>query len=94
MAFLWNFTLFFFHDIADMLIESLNFSFEHGISSSSQRNGVITLLPKKDRTPDLVKNYRPISLLTTDFLNSLQKLWLIDLKVFLMVLFMKIRVVL
>ena len=67
MAFLWNFTLFFFHDIADMLIESLNFSFEHGILCSSQRNGVITLLPKKDRTPDLVKNYRPISLLTTDY---------------------------
>ena len=39
----------------------------HGILSSSQRNGVITLLPKQDRTPDLVKNYRPISLFTTDY---------------------------
>ena len=33
----------------------------------SQRNGVITLLSKKDNDPLLVKNYRPITLLTVDY---------------------------
>ena len=44
-------------------------TWDQGILSSSQRNGIITLLPKKDRDPTSVKNYRPISLclLTTDY---------------------------
>ena len=62
-----EFYIVFFHDIADLLIASLNFSFEQGILSPSQRNGVVTLLPKKDRDPNFVKNYRPISLLTTHY---------------------------
>ena len=35
--------------------------------SVSQRNGVITLLPKKDKDHLLIKNYRPITLLTVDY---------------------------
>ena len=35
--------------------------------SSSQRNGVITLIPKKDRDASYLKNFRPISLLTVDY---------------------------
>ena len=62
-----EFYIVFFQDIADLLISSLNYSFDQGILSSSQRNGVITLLPKKDRDPTSVRNYRPISLLTTDY---------------------------
>ena len=31
------------------------------------KNGLVTLLPKKDQDPNFVKNYRPISLLTTDY---------------------------
>ena len=50
-----------------MLISSFNFSLQSGMLSPSQRNGVITLLPKKDKDPLQVKNYRPITLLTTDY---------------------------
>ncbi len=39
----------------------------NGILSQSQRNGVISLLPKKDKDPLFINNYRPISLLTVDY---------------------------
>ena len=50
-----------------MLLNCYLYSLEQGFMSSSQRNGIITLLPKKDKDPLLVKNYRPISLLNTDY---------------------------
>ena len=62
-----EFYIVFWPDICDMLISSFNFSLQSGMLSPSQRNGVITLLPKKDKDPLQVKNYRPITLLTTDY---------------------------
>ena len=50
-----------------MLLNSFNFSLQNGLMSSSQRNGVITLIPKKDRDTSYLKNFRPISLLTVDY---------------------------
>ena len=57
----------FWPDIGDKLMNSFNFSLQTGILSPSQRNGIITLLPKKDKDPLLIKNYRPITLLTIDY---------------------------
>jgi mannosylglycoprotein endo-beta-mannosidase len=57
----------FWPDICDMLISSYNYSMENGILSPSQRNGIITLIPKKEKDPLEIKNYRPISLLTVDY---------------------------
>ena len=75
-----EFYLVFWKDISDMLLNSFNFSLQNGILSSSQRNGVITLIPKKDKDTFYLKNFRPISLLTVDykllaktFANRLQK---------------------
>lgn len=57
----------FFEDICDLLLASYNFSFNSGTLTVSQRNGVITLIPKKDKDPLYIKNFRPITLLTTDY---------------------------
>lgn len=62
-----EFYIVFWKDISDMLIDSFNFSLQNGLMSSSQRNGVITLIPKKDRDASYLKNFRPISLLTVDY---------------------------
>ncbi len=62
-----EFYIVFWNDICDMLLDSYNYSFENGLLSLSQRNGVITLLPKKDKDLMEVQNYRPISLLTVDY---------------------------
>ena len=35
--------------------------------SVSQRRGIIKVIPKKDADPCLVKNWRPITLLNTDY---------------------------
>jgi len=62
-----EFYIVFWNDICDMLLDSFNFSFDNGLLSLSQRNGIITLLPKKDRDPLKIQNYRPISLLSVDY---------------------------
>ena len=62
-----EFYIVFFNDICDMLLDCFNYSFEKGFMSSTQRTGVITLLPKKDKDPHLIKKHRPISLLNTDY---------------------------
>ena len=48
------------------LIDVLNFSFTHGSLSDTQRQGILRLLFKKDNPLDL-KNWRPFSLLNTDY---------------------------
>ena len=62
-----EFYIVFWPDVSDMLVDSYNYSLENGLLSLSQRNGIITLIPKKDKDPLEIKNYRPISLLTTDY---------------------------
>ena len=50
-----------------MLLNSYSFSLQNGFMSLSQRNGVITLIPKKDKDLLYLKNFRPITLLTVDY---------------------------
>ena len=49
------------------LVESLNYVFECGELTISQRRGIITLIPKKSKDKTVLDNWRPISLLTTDY---------------------------
>ena len=46
-----EFNVVFFNDIVDMLIDSYNYSFNNGLLSQTQRNGVITLLLKEGKDP-------------------------------------------
>ena len=53
-------------EICDLVIDSFNESFQNGELGESQKTSVLSLMFKKsDRT--LLKNYRPISLATTDY---------------------------
>ena len=56
----------FWDDLGDVLVRVLNERFHTGILTDSQREGLLRLLFKKDDRR-LVKNWRPISLLNTDY---------------------------
>lgn len=47
--------------------ESIMFSLEQGSLSQEQRTGIITLIPKKSQDRLSLNNWRPITLLNTDF---------------------------
>ena len=49
------------------MTEAIKYSFENGQLSTSQRLGILTLIPKKDKDRLLLRNWRPVSLLTTDY---------------------------
>ena len=57
----------FWNEISDILIDSFNYSYHNAQLSISQKQGIITLLPKKDKDTRYLKNWRPISLLNTDY---------------------------
>lgn len=61
-----DFYKFFWLDVKKYFIEAFNYAFQNGLMSISQRRGVITLLPK-NKDPLLIKNWRPITLLNTDY---------------------------
>ena len=56
----------FWEDVGSCLVSTLNYSFEHGELTSSQKQAVIALIEKKGRNKRLVKNWRPISLINVD----------------------------
>ena len=58
---------FFWKELSENLTSSLNHAFEKGELSICQRRGIISLLPKKSKPTNSLKNLRPISLLNTDY---------------------------
>ena len=62
-----EFYLCFWNEISSPLIDCLNHGALLGELSISQRQGIISLIPKKNKDPLLLKNWRPISLLNTDY---------------------------
>ena len=57
----------FWKDISDHFLNSINYAYQKGNLSISQRRGIIKLIPKKDAEPYFVKNWRPITLLNCDY---------------------------
>ena len=49
-----------------LVVDSLNYAFEYGELSNSQKQAVITLIEKKGKDKRLVKNWCPISLVNVD----------------------------
>ena len=56
----------FFDLIKDLLLSSINYSWEVGELSTSQKQVVITLIEKKGKDKRYIQNWRPISLLNVD----------------------------
>ena len=52
--------------LGKLVVDSLNYAFEYGELSNSQKQAVITLIEKKGKDKRLVKNWRPISLVNVD----------------------------
>ena len=57
----------FWSEVSKPLIEALNYGFEIGQLSISQKRGMIKLIPKKSEELYYVKNWRPLSLLNCDY---------------------------
>ena len=62
-----EFYKFFWNDIGENVVDSFNYAYNQGQLSIDQRRGLITLLPKKDKDRLLLKNWRPVALLNTDY---------------------------
>ena len=62
-----EFYKFFWSDIGKFVLDSLNESFTSGELSITQKQGLITLLPKGNKPRELLKNWRPITLLNVDY---------------------------
>ena len=62
-----EFFKFFWIDLGDFLIRSINCSLERGELSVTQKEGLITCLPKGNKDKQLLKNWRPISLLNASY---------------------------
>ena len=59
MEFLKNF----WSDLGIFLLRSLNYGFSSNELSVTQRGDIITCIPKQNKDRQLLKNWRPISLL-------------------------------
>ena len=53
--------------MSDILINSVNYSYETGTLSVSQRRGIVKLILKKDADLSLTKTWRPLTLLNCDY---------------------------
>ena len=54
-------------ELGPEMVASFNYGFRTGTLSISQRRGIISLIPKKNKDKTLLENLRPVSLLNTDY---------------------------
>lgn len=58
-----EFFKFFWKDLKHFVVDSLNYGFQIGELSVTQKQGIITCIPKDNKPRHFLKNWRPISLL-------------------------------
>ena len=62
-----EFYKFFWIDIKYILLSSLNYDLLNEKLSIEKRRGILTLIPKKDKNRLHLKNWRPLTLLNSDY---------------------------
>ena len=61
-----EFYKFFWNIVGELLVAGLNYSYDVGELSNSQKTAIIILLEKKDKDKRYISNWRPISLINVD----------------------------
>ena len=62
-----EFDRYFWNLLGAFMVDSFNYPFRNGALSISQRQGIISLIPKKKKNTEYLKNWRPVSLLNVDY---------------------------
>ena len=62
-----EFYKYFWPELGADMTASFNYAFQTGSLSISQKRGIISLIPKKNKDKTLLENLRPISLLNSDY---------------------------
>ena len=62
-----EFFKFFWTDLGTFLVNAINYGFQNGELSITQREGVVTCIPKGNKCKKYLKNWRPISLLNVSY---------------------------
>ena len=57
----------FWNDVHHYLLNALNCAYAKALLAITQRRGLITLLPKKNKPANFLKNWRSITLLNCDY---------------------------
>ena len=57
----------FWNEVSKPLLEALNYGFEIGQLSISQKRGIIKFIPKKSEELYYIENWRPLTLLNCDY---------------------------
>ena len=58
-----QFYRYFWNAVSKFMVESFNHALQHGSLSISQRQGIISLIPKNNKNAEYLTNWRPVSLL-------------------------------
>ena len=66
-GFTTEFFKFFWSDISYFVVNSINYGFENKHMSQTQKEGIITCIPKVGKSRKYIKNWRPISLLNITY---------------------------
>ena len=62
-----EFYRYFWNLLGSFMVSSFNYAFRNGTLSISQRQGIISFIPKKKKNTEYLKNWRPVSLLNVDY---------------------------